>query len=74
MNLNHTDADGIKDAVPIGIHVGRGKGSHVVVHKNTLFITTTGSGDEDGGGGGGLKTRDLNLEELRVRVTAWKQN
>jgi hypothetical protein len=71
-----TDADGVKDAVPIGIHVGRGKGSHVVVHKNTLFITTTGSGDEDadGGGGGGLKTRDLNLEELRVKVTVWRQN
>ena len=71
-----TDDDGVKDTVPIGIWVGRGPGSHVVVHKDTLFITTTGSGDEDdidGGGGGGLKTKLVNLKKLDVKVKAWRQ-
>jgi hypothetical protein len=73
-----TDNDGIKDTVPIGIHVGRGKGSHPVLHKDTLFITTTGSGDETiasgGGGDGGLKALKVNLEKVKVKVKAWKQD
>jgi hypothetical protein len=76
-----TDGDGIKDTIPIGIHVGRGKGSHPVLHKDTLFITTTGSGDDvvsggggGGGGGGGLKALKVNLQEIKVRVKAWKQS
>jgi Tfp pilus tip-associated adhesin PilY1 len=73
-----TDSDGIKDTIPIGIHVGRGKGSHPVLHKDTLFITTTGSGAEDvvsgGGGGGGLQALKVNLQEIKVRVKAWKQS
>jgi hypothetical protein len=70
------DGDGVKE-VPIGIHVGRGMGSHPVVHKDTLFITTTGSGDEDaaagGGGKGGLKALQLNLEKIKVRLKTWRQ-
>jgi len=59
--------------------VGRGKGSHPVVHKDTLFITTTGSGLEDFGGGGppiddgGLKAKKLNLEKIKVRLKTWRQ-
>ncbi len=72
-----TDGDGVKDTVPIGIRVGRGKGSHPVVHKDTLFITTTGSGAEDvvtGGADGGLKTLKVNLEKIKIKVNAWKQS
>jgi hypothetical protein len=76
-----TDADGVKDTVPIGIHVGRGKGSHPVIHKDTLFITTTGSGNDDpavaagggGGGDGGLKALKLNLEKIKVKLRTWRQ-
>jgi hypothetical protein len=73
-----TDNDGIKDTVPIGIHVGRGKGSHPVLHKDTLFITTTGSGAEavasGGGGDGGLQALKVNLEKIKVKVKAWRQD
>jgi hypothetical protein len=73
-----TDGDGVKDTIPIGIHVGRGKGSHPVVHKDTLFITTTGSGDEDaaasGDGDGGLKALKVNLDALKINLNSWKQN
>jgi hypothetical protein len=71
------DGDGIKETVPIGIHVGRGKGSHPVIHKNILFITTTGSGDEEdgsGAGNGGLRALIINLEESNVKLKAWKQS
>jgi hypothetical protein len=49
-----------------------------VLHKDTLFITTTGSGDETvlsgGGGDGGLKALKVNLEKTRVKVKAWRQD
>jgi hypothetical protein len=77
-----SNGDGVKDkndVIPIGIHVGRGKGSHPVVHKDTLFITTTGSGDDSaaaggGGGDGGLKALKVNLTEAKIRINSWKQN
>jgi hypothetical protein len=79
-----SNGDGVKDekdVIPIGIHVGRGKGSHPVVHKDTLFITTTGSGDTSaaaGGGGGsgdgGLKALKVNLKQSKIRIRSWKQN
>jgi hypothetical protein len=78
-----TDGDGVGDLVPIAVHVGRGKGSHPVIHKDTMFITTTGSGLEDLGGGGGggdppvpdggLKAKKLNLEKIKVRLKTWRQ-
>ncbi len=61
--------------VPIGIKVGRGKGSHPVLHKDTLFITTTGDGDDGGGGGNdeeGFFAQRVNLPEKRVRLESWK--
>jgi Tfp pilus tip-associated adhesin PilY1 len=77
-----TDGDGIGDIVPAGVYVGRGQGSHPVLHEDTLFITTTGSGDEDAGGEGGLPgdnpgggSHDIkvNTEWNRVSVEAWRQ-
>ena len=66
-----TDGDGIGDVVPAGLFVGRGQGSHPVLHESTLFITTTGSGDDDGGGqigdGGGFG--DLEADGFRRYVT-----
>jgi hypothetical protein len=58
--------------VPAGIHAGRGQGSHVVLHKDTLFITTTGSGEDDNTGG--LRSRDVNIGGRRVRVEAWREH
>ena len=79
-----SNGDGVKDendVIPIGIHVGRGKGSHPVVHKDTLFITTTGSGDDSAaaaGGGvdgdGGLKALKVNLKQSKIRIRSWRQN
>jgi Tfp pilus tip-associated adhesin PilY1 len=74
-----TDNDGVGDTVPIGVHVGRGKGSHPVIHKDTMFITTTGSGLETMGGGdppvfdGGLKVKKLNLSKIKVALKTWRQ-
>ena len=60
--------------VPAGIFVGRGQGSHPVLHKNTLFITTTGSGEDDGnGGGGGLKNFSVNIDNMKLRLNSWRQ-
>jgi hypothetical protein len=59
--------------VPIGVYVSRGQGSHTVLHKDTLFITTTGSGEE-GEGGGGLLNFEVNLEDRKVKVEAWREN
>ncbi len=57
--------------VPIGVYVGRGQGSHAVLHKDTLFITTTGSGEEDDGG---LLNYKVNIENKKVKVEAWREN
>jgi hypothetical protein len=60
--------------IPMGIFVGRGKGSHPVLHKDTLFITTTGDGDDSVNGKGGLTPIPFNNRNSRVRVNSWKQN
>ena len=63
--------------VPIGIFVGRGKGSHPVLHKDTLFITTTGDGLDAltrNGGSGGLTPIPFNNLNSRVTVNSWKQD
>ena len=62
--------------VPVGIKVGRGKGSHPVLHKDTLFITVTGDGDDGGGGGNDDEdffARKVNLPENKVRLRLWMQ-
>jgi Tfp pilus tip-associated adhesin PilY1 len=72
-----TDGDGIKDMIPVGILVGRGQGSHPVLHKDTLFITVTGDGNDGGGSGSDDEqffARKINLPNRKVRVTSWMQN
>jgi len=65
-----------EDVVPVGIYVGRGQGSKPVLHKDTLFITTTGDGAValDGGGGGGQDffAKKINIENQKVRLDAWR--
>ncbi|UCF92968.1 MAG: hypothetical protein JSW39_02090 [Desulfobacterales bacterium] len=81
--------DGTK-IVPIGILAGRGQGSHPVLHKDILFITTTGDGDtenldndDDGDDGDDDDDDDddedffaqkVNLPEKRVRLESWKND
>jgi Tfp pilus tip-associated adhesin PilY1 len=59
--------------VPIGILAGRGQGSPPVLHKDTLFITTTGDG-EGGDGGQEFFAQKVNLSQQKVRVEAWREN
>ena len=66
------EVDG-KLVVPIGIMAGRGQGSPPVLHKDTLFITTTGDGEE-GGDGGDFFAQKVNLGQQKVRVEAWREN
>ena len=69
------DVDG-QDVIPVGIKVGRGQGSNPVVHKDTLFITTTGDGDDGGGGGNDEEdffAKKVNLPENRVTMESWNQ-
>ncbi len=69
--------DGTKDIIPVGIKVGRGQGSHPVLHKDTLFITVTGDGDDGGGSGNDDETffaRKVKLPNRKVRVRSWMQN
>ena len=68
------EIDGEK-IVPIGIKVGRGKGSYPVLHKNIMFITTTGDGDDGGGSGNDEEAffaQRVNLPERRARLESWR--
>ena len=63
--------------VPMGVYVGRGQGSKPVLHKNILFITTTGDGLEaiehpDQGTGQGFFAEKINIEAQVVRLEAWR--
>jgi len=63
------DQDYAEDAngdlyVPAGIFVGEGQGSYPVLHKSTLFVTTTGEG---------LKGLAVNLPGIDVELNAWKE-
>jgi Tfp pilus tip-associated adhesin PilY1 len=69
----YNESDKVDGEIPIGIHVGRGKGSHPVLHKRTMFITTTGSGDEDGSDPGGLVPLRINIPNQKVAVETWRQ-
>ncbi len=62
--------------VPVGIKVGRGQGSNPVVHKDTLFITTSGDGDDGGGSGNPEEeffAKKVNIPEMSIQVESWKQ-
>ena len=67
------EVDG-KDVMLVGIKVGRGQGSNPVVHKDTLFITTTGDGDDGGGSGNDEEdffAQKINLPEKRITLESW---
>ena len=71
------NGDGIKDIIPVGIRVGRGQGSHPVLHKDFLFITITGDGNDGGGSGNNEESfwaQKINLSKKKVRVTSWMQD
>jgi hypothetical protein len=78
---HYDDADKVEvngeKVVPVGIYVGRGQGSKPVLHKDTLFITTTGDGLETiGDGGDGNQdffAQKINIEAQMVRLEAWRQ-
>lgn len=62
--------------IPIGIKVGRGKGSHPVLHKDVLFVTVTGDGNDGGGSGSDDEdffAKKINLPNKKVRVRSWMQ-
>ena len=70
------DGDGLVDedgekGVPIGIKVGRGLGSLPVLHKQYLFITTSGDGTDTDMG---LITKKINLPTNQVIMEAWRQD
>ena len=62
--------------VPVGIYVGRGKGSRPVLHKNILFITTTGDGlvvlGDDSNSGQDFFAQKINIKNQTVRLEAWR--
>jgi type IV pilus assembly protein PilY1 len=62
--------------VPVGIYVGRGKGSKPVLHKNILFITTTGDGvvalGDDTNSGQEFFAQKINIKNQTVRLEAWR--
>jgi type IV pilus assembly protein PilY1 len=65
-----------KYVVPIGIKVGRGKGSHPVLHKDVLFIAVTGDGNDGGGSGNDeedLFAKKVNLPDKKIRIKSWMQ-
>jgi len=75
------DADKVEvngeKVVPVGIYVGRGQGSKPVLHKDTLFITTTGDGlesiEDDGAGNGqDFFAEKINIKAQIVRLEAWR--
>ncbi|MFO7708365.1 MAG: PilC/PilY family type IV pilus protein [Desulfobacterales bacterium] len=77
-----TDADkvavGETKVVPVGIYVGRGVGSQPVLHKDTLFVTTSSPqyqlGAPGGGNATGLNAMQVNIPQNRIRVESWKHN
>lgn len=65
--------------VPVGIYVGRGVGSHPVLHQDTLFVTTSSPQAQIGGPGSnanptGLNAFKVNIPQNRIRVESWKHN
>jgi hypothetical protein len=70
--------DGSK-VMPVGIYVGRGVGSHPVLHKDTLFVTTSSPQYQLGAPGAGanptgLNALRVNIPQNRIRVESWKHN
>jgi len=58
--------------VPIGIKVGRGRGSHPVLHKDTMFVTITGDGDDDDDDD--FFSGKVNIPGKKIRVETWRQS
>jgi hypothetical protein len=58
--------------------VGRGLGSHPVLFKDTLFVTTSMTEPAVGNPGGesvtGLNAIKVNIPQAKVRVESWKHN
>ncbi len=50
--------------VPAAIQIGSGKGSHPVLHRDTLFVTTTG---------GGLTALTVRVRGVKARLRSWKE-
>ncbi len=57
---------GGKDVFPVGIRVGRGRGSKPVLHKDTLIVSTTGEADA-------FHVEKVNISMAKVRVRSWWQ-
>jgi type IV pilus assembly protein PilY1 len=77
------DADKIEingvRVVPAGIFIGRGKPSHPVLHKDTIYITTAtqtfdGVAPPEDENLTGLHTIEVNLPQLRIRMESWKHD
>ncbi len=65
--------------VPVGIYVGRGQGSHPVLFKDTLFVTTSTpqlqAGDANAGGEiTGLNAMTVNIPGKKVKLESWRHN
>jgi Tfp pilus tip-associated adhesin PilY1 len=50
--------------IPGGVAIGSGQPSKPVLHKDTMFVTTTG---------GGLEALKVSLEEQLTSMTSWKE-
>jgi type IV pilus assembly protein PilY1 len=77
-----TDADKVvvngSPVVPVGVRVGRGLGSHPVLFKDTLFVTTSMTEPVANNPGGesvtGLNAIKVNIPQAKVRLESWKHN
>jgi hypothetical protein len=77
-----TDADKLvvngTAVVPVGVRVGRGLGSHPVLFKDTLFVTTSMTepavSNQNGESVTGLNAIKVNIPQARVKVESWKHN
>ena len=56
--------DGSDTIIPGGIFLGQGQPSKPVLHKDTLFVTTTG---------GGLSSMRVKLAKQLTNMTSWKE-
>ncbi len=56
--------DVIDGVIPSGIFLGEGQPSEPVLHKDTIYVTTTGTG---------LTRRKVNLSKQLTNMTSWKE-
>jgi Tfp pilus tip-associated adhesin PilY1 len=78
-----TDKDKVEingsKVVPVGLYVGRGQGSHPVLFKDTLFVTTSTPqlqvGDANAGGTvTGLNAMMVNIPQKKIKLESWRHN